>query len=574
MRLYPLQADLDRKIHDTWDRGVKNVLAVSPTGSGKTVIFSNILLKHNGPSCAIAHRQELVTQISLALARDEVKHRIIGSKDTVKLAENLQMDELGRSFYHPSAPCAVAGVDTLIKRVNNLSYWANSVTKWVQDEGHHVLKNNKWGTAAAMFPNAVGLGVTATPERADGKGLGRHSDGLYDEMIVGPSGRELINKGFLTDYRIFAPPSDIDLSNVNISETTGDFNINKLRAAVKKSHIIGDVVKHYLKIAPGKLGVTFATDVETATNIAGQFNLAGIPAAVISAKTPTNERIALLRKFKNRELLMLVNVDLFGEGFDLPAIEVVIMARPTESFALYCQQFGRALRLMLSPMLLAAWGNYTDKQRIEFIATSEKPHAIIIDHVGNITRHGLPDAKRHWSLDGRNRRSKKTNDDGIPVRTCLNPDCLAAYERIYKKCPYCGFEHIPAARSGPEFVDGDLTELDPFTLAAMRGEVDHANMDLESYRAECVAKYMPEIGIRANVKRHGARLEILEALKSSISWWAGIHRYNGKSDGEIYSRFYFKFGVDILTAQGLKTKEAYDLAQRVNDHLGDLINEK
>ena len=366
-------------------------------------------------------------------------------------------------------------------------------------------------------------------------------------------------------------PVSIYLSNVTVSQTTGYFNPQKLKAAIKKSHVIGDVVKHYLKIAKGKLGVTFATDVETATDITKQFNLAGIPAEVVSAKTPNADRIAILKRFKRRELLMLVNVDLFGEGFDLPAIEVVCMARPTESFSLYCQQFGRALRLMISPILSAAWDTYTIQQRLDFIAASDKPHAIIIDHVGNL-RHGLPDAPRQWSLAGRDRRSKNNNDDGIPTRGC--PECSAAYERIYKSCPYCGYTPEPIMRSGPEFVDGDLTELDSFTLATIRGEIDIATMDIETYRAELVSKYMPKIGIQANVKRHAKRLEILEALENSISWWAGVHRFKGRSDSEIYRRFYFKFGIDMLNAQKLKTKDAYDLANRVNYHLGDLVNGK
>jgi len=208
------------------------------------------------------------------------------------------------------------------------------VTLCVIDEGHHVLKDNKWGTAFQIFPNAKGLLVTATPDRADGKGLGRHADGLVDAMIEGPTMRDLINQGYLTDYRVFAPPSDLDLSQVTTS-ADGDYNKAKLKAAVRKSHVIGDVVTHYLRIAPNKLGITFATDVETATDIAAQFNAQGVPAAVVSAKTSDADRVAILRRFKNRELLQLVNVDLFGEGFDLPAIEVVSMARPTQSYGFY-----------------------------------------------------------------------------------------------------------------------------------------------------------------------------------------------------------------------------------------------
>lgn len=545
--LRPYQAEAKRDIYGAWEQGFVNVLAVLPTGAGKTVTFSDIINGHQGASCAIAHRQELVSQISLALARDKVRHRIIGPKSVVKLCVNLHMLEIGASYYDPSSSCAVAGVDTLVRRADELSNWLNSVTLCVQDEAHHVLEANKWGTAFKMFPNAKGLGVTATPLRADGKGLGRHVDGLFDTMVEGPGMRDLIDMGFLTEYRVFAPPSDFVRPDSDAIGSTGDFSHVKLKAAVRKSHIVGDVVTHYQRIAPGKLGVTFTDSVETATEIAAQFNAAGVPAAVVSAKTPDSERIAILRRFKNRELLQLVNVDLFGEGFDLPAIEVVSMARATESYALYVQQFGRALRLL-----------------------DGKKFAIIIDHVGNVERHGLPDARREWTLDRREKRGKSKPSDSIPVRAC--PACTAVYERIYNACPFCGHVMAPAARSGPEQVDGDLIELDPAALAAMRGEIEKVDMHPEAYRHELAKKYTPLVGQLAGVKRHVATQEAQEALRGSIAWWAGYQRAAQRSDSESYRRFYFKFGTDVLTAQTLKAADAIELAGRINEHLGGLAN--
>lgn len=553
--LRPYQAKAKQDIYDAWNQGFVNVLAVLPTGSGKTVLFSDIIHDHKGASCAIAHRQELVSQISLALARDKVRHRIIGPKSIVKLCVNLHMLEIGASYYDPSSTCAVAGVDTLVRRADELTDWLNSVTLCVQDEAHHVLESNKWGTAFKMFPNAKGLGVTATPLRADGKGLGRHADGLFDIMVEGPGMRDLINMKYLTEYRIFAPESDFVRPGADAIGAMGDFGHVKLKAAVKKSHIVGDVVTHYLRIAPGKLGVTFTDSVDTATEIAAQFNAAGVPAAVVSAKTPDAERIAVLRRFKNRELLQLVNVDLFGEGFDLPAIEIVSMARATESYALYVQQFGRALRLL-----------------------DGKLFAIIIDHVGNVERHGLPDAHRVWTLDRRDKRGKSKASDAIPTRSCLGKDamtgivCASVYERIYKACPYCGHVPVPASRSGPEQVDGDLIELDPAALAAMRGDIDKVDMDQEAYRLELVKKYVPLVGQLANVKRHVATQEAQEALRGSIAWWAGYQRAAGRSDSESYRRFYFKFGTDVMTAQTLKAVDAIELAGRVNEHLGGLAS--
>jgi superfamily II DNA or RNA helicase len=353
--------------------------------------------------------------------------------------------------------------------------------------------------------------------------------------------------GFLTEYRIFAPPTDIDLSDVNITNT-GELNQKKMVAAVRKSHIVGDVVAHYKRIANGKLGVTFASDVRTATDIANRFNKAGVPAAVVSAKTPDVERIRILRDFKNRKLLQLVNVDLFGEGFDLPAIEVVSMARPTESYALYAQQFGRALRIL-----------------------DGKLEAIIIDHVGNVERHGLPDAPRHWTLSA---RSRTRGPQGIPLRTCLNPvePCFQTYESVLPECPHCGFAPVVADcdRSSPELVEGDLVELDAATLAEMRGEVEKVDMPAAEYRAQLAARNVPAIGQMANVNRHLDRQEMQAGLRASIAWWAGYYRAQGQSDSEIYKRFFYTFRTDILSAQALKTKDALVLGEAINSKIGAL----
>lgn len=547
--LRPYQQDIRDDIESRW-LGVANVLAVLPTGAGKTVLFSSILADEPGASCAIAHRQELVSQISLALARNGVRHRIIGQDPVIRMIVRLHMEDVGANYVVPNAKCAVASVNTLTgkKFSESLKPWLPTVKLWVQDEAHHVLRDNQWGRAAAMFPNARGLGVTATPLRADGNGLGRHADGLFDTMVIGPSMRDLITMGFLTEYRIFAPPSTFQRDQVAVSQTTGDFNLDQMRKAVAASslvvhdekQIVGDIVQHYQRIAQGKLGVTFVPDIATAETVAEQFNAAGVPAMAVSSKTPDDERCRILRRFKSRELLQLVNCDLFGEGFDLPAIEVVSMGRPTESYGLYVQQFGRALRLL-----------------------DGKDRAIIIDHVGNVMRHGLPDAPREWSLDRRERRSSGKSD-AQTIRACLNPECGAVYERFRDACPYCGTPvPPPAERSRPEFVDGDLFELDPAMLEQMRGAVARVDMTPEAYREQLARQGVPQIGIMANVKRHIERQETIGTLREAMAVWAGYERAAGLSDREIFRKFYIEHGYDWMTAQTLKRDEALGLAERV-----------
>lgn len=525
------QVDIKNKIYLAWEEGHKNILVQLATGAGKTILFTDIIKEHRGGAIAIAHRQEIVSQISLSLARAEVKHKIIAPKNIVRSIIALHMFELNRSYIVSSSPVLVAGIDTLIRMDANDSIFKHT-SLVVQDEAHHVLKKNKWGCAAQMFDNARGLYPTATPIRADGRGLGSHADGVIDILIQGISMRHLIELKYLTDYRIFAPKSHIDLSRVNITNS-GEYSAPKLRDAVHKSQIVGDVVKHYLRISPGKTGVTFAVDIKSADEIAQAYRQAQIPAELITSKTPDLLRAQIMKRFKNREILQIVNVDLLGEGVDVPAIEVVSFARPTLSYALYAQQFGRALRPM-----------------------PDKKEAIIIDHVNNVITHGLPDANRKWSLDSRDRKSKSKNK--IQLKTCLNPNCLSVYEKIHTYCPFCGHYTEPADRSTPELVDGDLFELDAIVLNQLRGEITRIDNPVQ------VPQHLDVIAQFAVAKRHRERQQAQFELRETIAHYAGILKKIGKSDRQIYKQFYFDFGIDVMSAQILNHKDSLDLRNRIN----------
>lgn len=558
IQLRPFQSRLAQGIQDAWANGARVVYCVLPTGGGKTVIFSKFIREHRGASCIIVHRAELVAQASVTLARNGVWHRIIGPRELQRVCAALHMREVGKLFHDPRAQAAVAGVDTLIRRGEHLAKWLPTVTLVVQDEGHHVLRDNKWGKAFEMFPNARGLFVTATPLRADGNGLGRHAHGYGDVMVVGPTGRELIDEGFLTDYRIIAPPTDIDYSHVPIS-ASGEFSMPALRSVVHESNtIVGDVVRHYKKFAEGELGITFAVDVQSASELAAAYRDAGVPAECVSADTPDEIRFAVLRKFRNRQLLQLVNVDLFGEGFDLPAVTCVSMVRRTESYGLYCQQFGRALRVMVDD---DQWGQRTAAERRAAIAASGKPKAIIIDHVGNVARHGLPDVGRAWTLDAREKRSRTVDPDVIALRTCTNPECLAVFERFRTTCPYCGQTPTVGSRSSPDQVEGDLTELDPTALRALRGEIDRVVAPV------VIPWGMPAAAAGGLRKAHAARADAQRALREAIALWAGWQRHMGYTDAEGYRRFWLTYGTDVGTAQTLGAREADELRERIEREL-------
>ncbi len=562
--LRPYQQELKRQILTLWAQGVRNVCLVMGCGLGKTATFCSILADHQGYSIAIAHRMELVGQMALTLARNGVRHRVIGSTELTKFVIQEQMRELGTSYYDPNARCAVASVDTIISRADDLRHWLAQVSLWVVDEAHHLLRANKWGIAIAMMPNAFGLGPTATPGRADGRGIGRDAEGFFDAMVVGPSMRWAIDEGYLTDYRIFCPPSDLDTSNVPVTDS-GDFSPKPLKKAVKESHIVGDIVAHYLRITPGKLGVVFNSDTDIASDMAAKFNNAGVKCEVVTGKTPNSIRSEIIRRFRKAVVTMLSSVDIFGEGFDLPAIFVAIFGRPTQSFAVYCQQFGRAIRPIYAP----GYDLSTTSGRLASIAASEKPYAVIIDPVGNVLRHGLPDAPRELSMASRDKRTKATATDEIPLRPC--PQCTRPYERVLVRCPYCDHKPEPAGRGAPEFVDGDLYELDAATLMRMRSEVERVDQDFEPVAQAMQRAGAPDIAVASARKQHRLRGEMQEALRASIAWWAGWLKANGRDDAESMRRFYHTFGTDILTAQSLSRPDALALADRINLHLASTV---
>lgn len=671
LTLRPDQVALKAGTYKSWDDGSPATVAVAPTGFGKTVVMSSMADDFNGvPTAAIAHRQELVQQIALAMMRMDKPHRIIASDKTIKTIIQQQIAECGMHYVHPKEALGVIGVDTLIRQAVKdpmMGQWANTVKHWMGDECfpagtlidgrpieklkvgdlvkafddmtgnvklsritrtfknpapqemidiragdrslqctpnhpiltwrgwveavsitvddhirtedglarvskvnrvtgpfdgfvynievdefhtyiangvvvhncHHFLADNKWGRGVKLFENAVGVGFTATPIRCDRKSLHVSQGGVFHDMVVGPSLREVINRGDLCDYRIFGPPQSIKTEDLKVSQATGDFSAPSMRAAAEQSTITGDIVQHYLKIAPGKRGITFTVDVESADKVAAAFNAAGVTAASVSAKTPDSVRNELIRKFRDGKIMQLVNVDLFGEGFDVPAVEVVSMGRPTQSFGLYVQQFGRALR--------------TDR-------ASGKTHGIIIDHVGNVKRHGLPDAHREWSLMADESGRRGTRDpDVMPVTTCT--ECFEAYEAVTKACPHCGHVPEPESRGEPRFVDGDLIEFDEALLQKLRGEINRIDGEV---RVPAHLRGTP--AERAIARQHGQRQLAQEDLRQAIALWAGVRRDKGMSDSEIYRRFYHTFGLDILSSQALDgISEIEQLANRVKE---------
>ncbi len=541
IKLRPYQQEAIDSIYNSWLLGNRNVCAVLPTGAGKAICLSFVAFEHlkrNLNTAIIVHRNELVAQLSNSLCMFQIPHKIIASQSTVSMITRQHRAKYGKSFVNPTAQTAVIGVDTLIARAEVLKEWCQQIDLWITDEQQHLLRDNKWGKAVEMFPNAKGLGVTATPCRADGQGLGRQADGVIDNMIIGPTSRWLIDNGFLADYEIVCPQSDMHLDESDVG-TTGDWSNVKMRKAAKKSHIVGDVVKNYIKYGANRKAIVFATDIETADDIAQDFNLNGIKAVSLNGKSANSYREQAVSGFHNGTNRVLVNVDLFDEGFDSGDCDIVIMARPTCSLGKYLQMIGRALRPM------------------------EGKTALIIDHVSNVIRHGLPDKPRVWTLDRTNKKAKQEKDpDEIELTTCVA--CSKPYERFRTVCPYCGEEKpLPEPRSRTiEMVEGDLMLLDRAKLAEMRAKLELESPESVANRVGFVAG---AIAGKAGAKRQREKIEAQDELKQELAVWAGYERAKGFDDREIHRRFYLTTGVDVLTALGNdNTRQDYsDMCERI-----------
>lgn len=566
MKLRYYQSDLYAEAVRQWSLGHKNVLLMATTGAGKTAVIGEAVRNHKGAACVIAHRDNLVLQLSRMLAGLGIKHRVIASTKTQRAIAADHVKRFKQVFLDPNSRIAVASAQTLAKR-DELATWCASVTLWVVDEAHHCTVGGTWGTCIERFthPQCNGLLPTATPGRADGKGLGRHHDGYADVMValvedgdqlgvaVAYPGESITcapakvlmkpcartGEQYLSGYKVACVESHLTefLGDVAAS---GDWSQAQLKSASQQSSVIGDVVTSYRQFSDGRVGITFATDVETAGNIAKAYRAAGISAEVLTGETPIEVRNAIFDRLERRVLHQVVAVDVISEGTDIPAIDDLCLARPTASLGLLLQMIGRGLRM-----------------------AEGKEYLQIRDHVGNFLRHrGGPDTPRTWSLDRRDKRAPKERD-AIPIRVCLNVACGQPYERHLDACPFCGEPAPgPAERGPPEMVDGVLALMDDETLARLRGEVPTG---ADEYLAAQLGTGLPTRFAHSNAKKHRERLDVLRDLADVMGLWGGIYHARGETDTELQRRFWLTFGVSVLEAQTLGREDAEKLLTRVSD---------
>lgn len=389
MQLRPYQAQMQADARAAIRDGMRRLILCVATGGGKTVIASSIIAAAAAKGSRLlflAHRKELIDQASAKLDLFGIDHGIIMAKHWRRRA---------------SALVQVASIQTLIRRD------LPPADIIIIDEAHRSLAKSYQDLVNA-YPGAVVLGLTATPVRADGRGLGD----VYQTIVQGPAIHDLIHEGFLVNPRHFAPARP-DLTGVHSKR--GDYDETELAAAVNHPDLVGDIVGHWQQLAAGRLTVAFAVNIEHSRHIVRAFQAAGIAADHLDGTMPGPERDAILNRLASGETRVLSNVGILTEGWDLPACSCVILARPTQSEGLYIQMAGRALR-----------------------TAPGKDDCIILDHAGCAHAHGLVTEPREWALDPSKKRGKKGKQ--IRVSTCDR--CYAAYASQSRQCPACG--HVPA----------------------------------------------------------------------------------------------------------------------------------
>lgn len=522
---------------------VLNVLAVVPTGGGKTVIFSWIISEHRGCSAAIVHRKEILGQISLSLAALGVKHRVIAPPKTIAMIRKKHMRKFKKSLIDPNAKCGVVSVQTLTSpasvRNEMLQRWVRQVTLAVYDEGHHYVDSGSWAKAVNLFATAKKLFVSATPERGDGKGLGEGEGGFCHTMVEGPTTAWLIDRGFLSRFKYKAPDTDLDMSDLPVT-ASGEVNAKVLRARTVESHLVGDVAERYTTDpdVAGKKTIVFASDCATADELAAAFVARGVKAVALSGATDDGVRERELDNFENGDTDVLVNVDLFDEGFDVPKVEVVILARVTMSLGKYLQMVGRALRIL-----------------------EGKEFAVVVDHVRNWERHGMPNWPRAWGLEAREKGGRSGPSDTERQRVCRG--CSQPYEMYHAACPVCGQPHpVPAGRATPEQVGGDLKELDVEGMALQFEKYRKENLTHDEFALDMIARNIPVIGRGRVQKAHDTKLYRRKVLHELVAWWVGMSP-PGREMSETHRRFFYRFGVDIQTAFTLDAAQTDKLIDKI-----------
>ena len=416
VNLRDYQADLIERARGSLRR-VKRVLIQAPTGAGKTVLASFMIAgtaARGAQAWFICHRAELVEGTSKTFHKYGMVHGVIAAGWPMQLQQLVQ----------------VCSIDTLKNRLNTLKTPRLAII----DEAHHCSAEG-WSIVIQWLVanGCMVVGLSATPQRLDGRGLDTH----FDDMVLGPPVSWLIEEGHLARYRVFAPPAP-DMKGVR--KQMGDYAKGEAAEKMDKPKLTGDMISHWFKHARGLRTVAFGVTVQHSQHMAEQFNAGGIRAAHLDGGTPKGERKRIITEYAGGGLDVITNVGLFGEGFDLASlaqrdvtVDCVIQGRPTQSLAFHLQMVGRCLR-----------------------PKEDGSYGVILDHAGNTMRHGLPDDEREWSLEGRPKGA--ANDNGPPPPVICEHCFNAVARPTPTNCPHCGKRLLADAKE-IKVADGELEEI-------------------------------------------------------------------------------------------------------------------
>lgn len=397
LRDYQEQLVLD--VRKAYQRGYKRPCIVLPCGGGKSCITAEIARRTTAKGNRVLyliHRQELQHQIQETFADWDVDLNL----------------------------CQIMMVQTACRRINKIPAPKLIIT----DENHHCVAST-YRKIYEAFPHASCLGVTATPIRLNGGGLGD----VNDILVEGVSTKWLIKHNHLAPYDYYAPPVT-DLSGLHTKR--GEYVASEIEEKMNESKVYGDVIKYYKQLAGGRKAICYCATINHSEQAALQFRHAGIPAAHIDGKTSKAKRDEIIQKFRDGEIKILTNVDIISEGFDVPDCSCAILLRPTKSLTLYIQQSMRCMR-------------YQPGKK-----------AIIIDHVNNFLRHGMPDDERKWELQPKKEKKNMVSREH-QIKIC--PECFRAYLPA-PVCPYCGYAAESNSREIEEDINAQLVKIEGFSL--------------------------------------------------------------------------------------------------------------
>lgn len=365
----------------------------------------------------LAHSRELVHQCANKLSSIGVSCGVIMAGEPLELWK----------------PVQVASKDTLHARaVRRSKMELPPADLLLLDECHRSL-GKSWVALIKKYPNAIVLGLTATPARGDGSGLGQ----LYEVIVPTCPTERLISDGYLVPSTVFAPYVP-DLSGVKLG-TDGDYDRGQLESRMDRVSITGDIVSHWKTHAQDRPTLAFASGITHSMHIRDAFRAAGITAAHIDGTMPKEDRDEILRRFSGGDIQVLSSCDVLTEGVDLPLCSCVIIAKPTKSIVRHKQMLGRGMRPH---------------------PESEKRTLVVLDHAGNVTRPGLgfPDEDIEWTLDGK----KKANSRECQKKPAREPTickkCFCAYYTV-GICPNCGHKPEPKGRNKVTTKEGQLVEV-------------------------------------------------------------------------------------------------------------------